>query len=211
MKYKNDSFWLSYADLMTSLFFIMLVLYVFTFVRLKVQQEEYRLKAEELEKIINIKEAVSNIDTTGKYFQYNPDYEKHILSIKNIKFPSGSSEMDALSSTTKNELLNAGGKIARLLKKYEISNSDNQDEVKFLVIIEGQASKDNYARNYELSYERGLALYNFWKENNIDLTNISNCELIISGSGTGGVPRSNINQNNQRFLIHIIPKVGQLN
>ena len=50
MKKSNDSFWPSYTDLMTSLFFIMLVLYVLTYVRLnstiKLQKEKIEIYEE---------------------------------------------------------------------------------------------------------------------------------------------------------------------
>jgi flagellar motor protein MotB len=75
-----------------------------------------------------------------------------------------------------------------------------------LLVIEGQASKDNYSRNYELSYERALALRRLWSDNNIDFGN--NCEVLISGSGIGGSMRENEERLNQRFLIHIVPKPG---
>jgi hypothetical protein len=71
--------------------------------------------------------------------------------------------------------------------------------------VEGQASKDSYTQNYELSYERALALSRFWNNSGIDFG--KNCEVLISGSGTGGSMRDSIvESNNQRFLIHIILK-----
>ena len=37
------------------------------------------------------------------------------------------------------------------------------------------------------------------------------CELVISGSGEKGVPRSkDSEENNQRFLIHIVPVIGNI-
>ena len=81
-------------------------------------------------------------------------------------------------------------------------------EIQYLLIIEGQASKDNYSQNYELSYERALALSRFWQSSGIDFG--KNCEVLISGSGTGGSMRDSYEKNNQRFLIHIIPKTGKI-
>jgi len=50
-KRSNDFFWLSYADLMTSLFFIMLVLFALVFSIMKYQQGLLINKIEEYEKI----------------------------------------------------------------------------------------------------------------------------------------------------------------
>ena len=41
-------------------------------------------------------------------------------------------------------------------------------EAQYMLIIEGQSSKDYYTRNYELSYERALALIKFWSSNGIE-------------------------------------------
>ena len=82
-----------------------------------------------------------------------------------------------------------------------------------------------------LSYQRALALHRFWKEEAlIDFSNMDKCELVISGSGEGGVPRftendykknpqyvigssikkSDYEKFNQRFLIHIVPVIGNI-
>ena len=81
-------------------------------------------------------------------------------------------------------------------------------EIQYLLIIEGQASNDSATElhNYQLSYKRAYTLKKIWDEKNIDFG--KNCEVIISGSGTGGSMRESIEKDNQRFLIHIIPKPG---
>ena len=96
---KRSFFWASYADLMSSLFFIMLVLFVLTVVMLQKQKSpvdypkqidslknqitilENEKKATEAEfnKIKEIQNAISNIDST--YFAYNSEHKKHILKI----------------------------------------------------------------------------------------------------------------------------------
>ena len=40
-----------------------------------------------------------------------------------------------------------------------------------------------------MSYLRARYINEFWKQNGINLEKIPRCELIISGSGEGGVPR----------------------
>ena len=80
-----------------------------------------------------------------------------------------------------------------------------------MLIIEGQASKDGFVRNNELSYERALSLFEYWKRNGIYF-NPKQCEVIVAGSGQDGTLRMQPdvagNVKNQRFLIHILPKPG---
>ena len=56
---KRSFFWASYADLMSSLFFIMLVLFVLTVVML---QKQVKATEAEMNKIKEIQNAISNID-----------------------------------------------------------------------------------------------------------------------------------------------------
>ena len=93
----------------------------------------------------------------------------------------------------------------------------NIPEAKFLLIVEGQSSNDGYDYNYELSYQRALALVKFWAKQKIffdDRGGLHNCELIISGSGKDSkfreLPDDRYNIKNQRFVIHIIPKPGEI-
>lgn len=203
-KNKTESFfWTSYSDLMTSLFFIMLVLFVLVIVLLHNKISEQALKLEEFQKIEEIKKSLNNIDSI--YFSYNSEYKKHILKIR-VSFPTGMSNMDNIDLDTQQQLEEAGQAVKKQIDKVTKTNP----EIQYLLIIEGQASKDNFSQNYELSYERALALNRFWLSSNIDFG--KNCEVLISGSGTGGSMRDNDNEkNNQRFLIHIIPKTGIIN
>ncbi len=204
LKEKKESFfWTSYSDLMTSMFFIMLVLFILTIALLhrKMMEIENERKATQaqLDKIKEIEEAVNKIDST--YFTYNNIYKKHILKIR-VNFPIGVSKITVLDYYTQNELLRAGRSIQNSLSKI----SQEYPKIQYLLVIEGQASKDNFNRNYELSYKRALDLRSYWSENNIGFGN--NCEVLISGSGIGGTLRDSNEYLNQRFLIHIVPKPG---
>ena len=198
---KESFFWTSYSDLMTSLFFVMLVLFVLVIVLLHNKISEQALKLEEFQKIEEIKKSLNNIDST--YFEYNSYYKKHILKTK-VNFPMYESSMDYIDVSTKSNLIQAGEAI-----KFQIDQiAKTNPEIQYLLIIEGQASKDNFKWNYELSYERALALSRFWQRSGIDFG--KNCEVLISGSGTGGAMRDVNEKNNQRFLISIIPKTGEI-
>jgi outer membrane protein OmpA-like peptidoglycan-associated protein len=203
---KESFFWTSYSDLMTSLFFVMLVLFVLVIVLLHNKmaeiEEERKASDAQLEKIKEIEEAINTIDST--YFDYNKDYKKHILKIR-VNFPLGQSNMNFINSQTQEELVRAGKSIQ---KSIEDINRE-YPTVQYLLIIEGQASNDNYPQNYELSYKRALALKRFWIDEN-NITFGDNCEILISGSGIEGTMRETIETQNQRFLIHIVPKPGTI-
>ncbi len=203
-KVREAYFWTSYSDLMTSLFFVMLVLFILTITllhkRIVASEREREATQEQLAKIKEIEESINRIDSN--YFEYNNFHKKHILKIK-VNFPVGVSEMISVDSNTRNQLLKAGVAIQTSLNEMK----KEFPYIKYLLIIEGQSSNDSYTRNYELSYERALALNKFWLDSNVDFGD--NCEVIISGSGIGGTMRDiNREINNQRFLIHIVPKPG---
>ncbi len=195
---KESYFWTSFSDLMTSLFFVMLVLFVLTVALL---HNKIKATQSQLNKIEEIEEATNKIDTT--YFEYRKEYKKHILKIQ-ANFESDKFTENDIDETIKEELEKAGysikDSIASITKRYS--------NIQYLLIIEGQASKDKASdtHNYELSYKRALTLKRIWDKKGIDFGD--NCEVLISGSGTGGTMREDEEKLNQRFLIHIIPKPG---
>jgi hypothetical protein len=95
--------------------------------------------------------------------------------------------------------------IVRLQNKYK------NNDIKYMIIIEGMASKDNYKLNDQLSYSRALSLLKLWDSNNIHF-DPNFCELQVAGSGTSGVGRysGKDETKNQQFLIQIIPKIGKI-
>ena len=200
---KDNIFWVGYSDLMTSLFFVMLVLFVVTIGYLKHNLETTE---QQLEKIQELQTAVQELP--ADYFQYQPDYKRFKLN-KQIQFDKG-------QSTIKREyhkyLVSVGNSIERLMNDLKNQEKFRDLDIKYLVVIEGMASKDKYSRNFELSYERALALYNLWKANNI-IFDASNCEVQVSGSGSDGIREysGKDEYKNQQFLIHIIPKMGKIN
>ena len=193
------SFWPGYADLMTSLFFVMLVLYVLTVVALQYQQQATR---EELRKIKEVQNATKQLDPA--YFQYQPLYKRFAL-IRQIQFKANQS---AIPDDDKPYLRGVGISVKRLIDRLQ-SKYRNQN-IKYLIVIEGMASRDAYRLNDQLSYERALALRRFWLRENIIL-NPDICEVIVGGSGEEGVGRETLEVRNQRILIQIIPKIGTMN
>lgn len=201
MKAKGSSFfWPSFTDLMTSLFFIMLVLYVLTYIKLTNQQKATELQ---LNKIKEIQAAVKELPR--EYFQYDSVYKRFSL-VKNIEFEERS---DIISHNDVQYLIDVGNSIRTLIARLKVTY-ESQD-IKYVVIIEGMASKDNYLDNFPLSYKRAWAVQKLWQDRAV-MPDQSVCEIQIAGSGTGGIGRFPINEErkNQRILIQIVPKIGEI-
>lgn len=255
----NGTFWPSYVDVMTTLFAIMLVLFAVSFSRFKIKEKELTQKVEELrdtetrlqeivdeyDDILKIYSTVGKIDATD-YFGYNKPYLKHLFQI-NVEYQTKEyainrlklDQIDVNAANKKRDSIVAAGELIKNTI-IELNNSlpdTVENNIKFLVIIEGQSSKipfneGPWRNNYTLSYLRAQYLNAFWKENGIDLNSIPRCELLISGSGEEGVPRELPNANelrrlypadkdyykqwnlieekNQRFLINIVPVLGNI-
>ena len=208
-KRKESYFWTSYSDLMTNLFFVMLMLFILAIALLhremvQIGKERDATKAE-IEKINEIRAAIQNIDTS--YFQYDPEYKKHILKTK-VQFRETSSNINDLSRATQDTLIAVRDTIKSFLDRLIAKDSD----ASYLLIIEGQASKDSYSHNDQLSYDRALSLFNLWfpdrKNATLRFFDLP-CEVVIAGAGyMEGKPRDPNNKSNQRFLIQIMPQPG---
>lgn len=209
---KESFFWTSYSDLMTSLFFVMLVLFILA---ISIQHgqltsviEENQHLTELLNKGQEIEKSIQHIDS--RYFDYDTLFKRHTLKDINVSFATGSSSFNDISVEDQRKLLNAGLAIRSFM---ESAQKDTTIKADYLLIVEGQSSKDGWVANYELSYARALALVKFWSDNKIVFDELP-CEVIISGSGQASKfrlqPDNRSNKKNQRFVIHIIPKPGVL-
>ncbi|MBO7579715.1 MAG: hypothetical protein J6T43_12105 [Prevotella sp.] len=243
---KNGSFWPSYVDIMTTLFAITLILFAVSYSRFKVKEKQLKSLVEQYENIIDVYSTVGKIDSTA-YFGYDADYLKHLFSV-DVEYQQKEYRIDKLkldlndkvaADNKRDSILEAG----RLIKEKIIELDQLQtsieakdsikNNIKFLIIIEGQASKvpfnmSDWQNNYTLSYLRAQFLNEFWKQNGINFESISKrCQLLISGSGEGGVPRytppvkepktkeewelwNSWEGKNQRFLIQIVPVIGNI-
>lgn len=184
---------------MTSLFFVMLVLFVLVIVLLHKRMEATEAQLREIKKV-----EISTRNLSKKYFQYRPDYKKYVLTIQ-VRYPEGKYDLNDIISSNKTELLERLASAGKVIQRFLKTNEENQ----YVLIVEGQASRDAYKYNYELSYQRALALIRFWIEDaNVKFGN--NCEILISGSGDGSLDTHSMREptetDNQRFLIHILPK-----
>lgn len=206
---KESFFWTSYSDLMTSMFFVMLILFILAIALLhnKIVEIEKGRKAteEQLEKIRQLENSIKNIDTI--YFQYNEEYKRHTLKNISVEFEPASPNIYDIDKNNLERIVSAGKAIVNFMEHAKKTLPDAE----YLVIIEGQSSRDNYYDNDVLSYKRALALVNYWRNEGIVFEGLP-CELIVSGSGVSSKfrikPDIAGNKANQRFVIHIIPKPG---
>nr|WP_311521882.1 hypothetical protein [uncultured Porphyromonas sp.] len=221
---KKALFWISYSDLMTSLFFTFLVLFVVVIISTGMvhnnsQKEKQVLRDslahvnatnEQLKQILNLEEQF-NILASNSSFKY--DKQKSVFYAKDfIGIEIFEPNKDIIKPEYLGKVDEVGEDIKELMRKLDKTNKN----FKYLMIIEGTAAIPYEAKQsktynpdqidmYELSYRRALALYLRWKDLNF---REGNTEVIIAGSGFNGINRDDkIEENNKRFVIQIIPKV----
>lgn len=230
---KKALFWTSYSDLMTSMFFAMLVLFIVVVVAMgavnrKVQEankelEEAKAKLEkaledanasneQLQQILRLQDQFNTL-TASSTLEY--DKQKRMFYAKDFV---GIEIFNPNEATIKSEYLATVQKVGEDIKRLIESLNANNKKFKYQLVIEGTAAipykelkagtfNPDHIGMYELSYRRALALYDKWKHLNF---RESNTEIIIAGSGFNGINRDKINEdNNKRFVIQIIPKIDK--
>ena len=224
MDKKQDSFfWPSYVDLMTSLFFIMLLLFAISFksaAPLKKENTELKRINDSLATAItNIKGVVSTMDQIGSIFQsfdnqylkYQPEYQRFAMT-EQINFKNNGYAINSDTVLNYSNIIKYLDKTGELLYKKLIEldqiKKDKHWDVSFIVIITGMTSKDGSEdHNYKLSYNRSLSLLKYWKPKyNFEEKFKDLIDFQISGVGEYGIGR-NVNDNlNRTFYIQIISK-----
>lgn len=207
---KTGFFWVSYADLMTSLFFVMLVLYVITFVVLQVEQGKIKAQNEQLKKILQIEEQFKPLQNDNDFY-YLETCEKYVAKDL-IGIEIFEPNKIEIKSNYETSIINVGKKINSFLENISLNNSN----FSYLLVIEGNMAnswdrKFNKDSNYgyKRSYERALAVHELWKKNGINFRD-KNVEVLICGSGFNGLCRDKTEENNKRFSIQIIPKIAKI-
>jgi hypothetical protein len=207
---KTGFFWVSYADLMTSLFFVMLVLYVITFVILQVEQGKIIAQNEQLKKILQIEEQFKPLQN-DKDFYYLENCEKYVAKdLIGIEiFESNKTE---IKREFRNSIINVGHKVNAFIN----TMSENNSNFSYLLVIEGNMANSWDKRfnqdskyGYKKSYERALTVYELWNEEGVNFRD-KNVEVLICGSGFNGLCRDKTEKNNKRFSIQIIPKIAKI-
>lgn len=196
-KKKGNFFWTSFTDLMISLFFLMLVLFAI----LNRERELYQQDAKYLLNLKKIDEQIEALEKTGE-FRYEEKYKRHLLT-KEISFERNKYEIKDIGER------NYLSRLARIVDT--LIQQQQNDSVRYMVIIEGMASKAGpLDANYILSYQRAYEVFKIWQSvaRRGDISFINDTEVLIAGSGEGGVGRysGEEDRRNQRFLIQVIPK-----
>ena len=224
---QKDSFWTSYSDLMTSLFFVMLVLFIICLVKVGKTNGELQGKVKALdslnhtlnadnEDLRNILQLENQFKVLSESSSLEYDSDKKMFYAKDFQ------EKEIFYSNDdkiKQEYFGVVDTVGHDLLQILQSLNQNKD-FKYQMVIEGNAAikwqnlkSGNYnpddVEMYHLSYNRALALYLYWKSKGIDFRTY-NTEVIIAGSGFNGINRDNkMEDYNKRFIIQIIPKINR--
>jgi len=220
-KNRGNTFWLSYSDLMTSMFFIMLVLFIVCIVKmhgvnaeLAKERDEANASKEQLEKILQLDKQFEELSksTALMYIEEKKTFvAKDFIGIE-IFVPN--------DDKIKAEYLETVDRVGQSLQQIVKNLYKQNPQLSFQLVIEGNAAikfeklkahtfdPDN-EEMYKLSYRRALALYLRWKSNGLNFRDY-NTEVLICGSGFNGINRDMKKEdNNKRFVIQIIPKISR--
>ncbi len=216
---KKSLFWTSYSDLMTSLFFAMLVLFVVVVVamgavnkQLKDALNRAEITIEQQNQVLRLQE---QFQTLAGSTSLDYDEEKRMFYAKDFV---GIEIFQPNEAEIKQKYINKVDEVGADIKNIIDSLNKANSNFKYQLVIEGTAAipykelragtynKDNYDM-YLLSYRRALALYKRWQHLNFRK---SNTEIIIAGSGFNGINRDKVLEDtNKRFVIQIIPKIDR--
>ena len=217
-KGNKNLFWLSYSDLMTSLFFIMLVLFIVCVSNLSRQvsetaaaRDEANAKVEELQRLMDIERLFAPLvnDPDFKYLESSKKFIAKEFTGIEIFEP----DRDVILTRYQGKTIEIGQKIQNMLKT--MYNDPATRNLHYQVVLEGNVANTwdrrystDAASGYKLSYARALAVYNLWKSHGIDLRKY-NAEILICGSGFNGIDRDPVEENNKRFSVQIYPKIDK--
>lgn len=217
---QKDPFWTSYSDLMTSLFFVMLVLFIICLIKVGKANSDLQdalgdanADKERLEQILqldNLFEKLSNESTLDYNSEKKMFYAKDFVGVEIFK-PND----DKIIEEFLDKVDKVGNDLERILKALYNENFHYQLVIEGNAAIPWEKKKDktfdpDNTEMYHLSYKRALALYNRWRINGKHDLRKYNTEIIIAGSGFNGINRDEqVEDNNKRFIIQIIPKINR--
>ena len=203
---KSNLFWISYSDIMTSLFFVMLVLFVVSYAFFRSEAGTVAMLEQQKEEVKAIEEALRTLDKT--YFNFNEENKRYRLNI-NVRFDQKDHDIYVMSDEILDSLYNAGSILYQTIDSLITYN----ERAHLLLVIEGNNQRpDDYLQEIEFgyinSYRRALALFNFWKERGLNFYDFGErCEVIIAGSGYFGLAREEDDPTlNRRFTLQITSK-----
>ena len=191
-KRHKDSFWLSYSDLMTSLFFIMLVLFVVCICKMKITNFQLNTASKEANATNEQLQQILQLETQFKELSKSSDLkyieEKKMFVAKDF---IGVEIFNPNKDVIKPEYIATVDRVGNSLQEIVQRLHEKNPNLNFQLVIEGNAAipweqlKENTynadnIQMYELSNHRALALYRRWKLKGFDFRNY-NTEVIIAG------------------------------
>jgi outer membrane protein OmpA-like peptidoglycan-associated protein len=228
MKGKRDGFfWVSYTDLMISLFFIMLAIAAISLYQVIQEKQKCQKDKEaterELEQIKQIQSLVSELEKDDRFIR-NKDTGRFEIR-RAIQFDQGK---HIISNNDKGYLIEIGRSLEGLISKMSQTqqpfgsskaiSSQSGGSASYLIVIEGSASPEgDCASNYELSYRRAYQLWDLWLNAGLKLKIPGTSDVQISGSGSQTPERLTrpcnqpqdltIDPSLRRFKIHVVPLI----
>jgi len=216
MKSKRDGFfWVSYTDVMITLFFVMLAIAAISVLQVNVEKQNVikakKASEEELRRIKEIQDSVKKLqEITTKDGRRMFDYKNNRFETRPIRFERGAYSIIEMD---KPYLKEVGQALNNLVAR-------SNDKASYLIVIEGGADSTGDCREkvFKLSYERAHGLWEFWLSNGINLKQPPKSDLQISGTGDQiprtctepdrleGQPLQN-EADMRRFSIHVLPLI----
>ena len=168
---ESNFIWISFTDLLSSLFFVVLILFTLSYVRSnQINNENINLKTENKKKekdiymyknllneqsnevragksVIEINNSIEDFFKESEFFDYN-DRCKRFEIKQNVQFDGDSA---IIKDEDKNKLIQSGNTIYNFIYSHKI-----YDNLKFLIIIEGRAAKTPGLEDFgrKLSYRK---------------------------------------------------------
>lgn len=162
---ESSAFWPSFVDLMTALFFIMLLLFVVAYQqykaqevkyeKLKEQENEMKVKADAFEKIKLVKDAIRTMmlqrtENGERYFKYDEKYNRYLLT-REVRFNVNRWQLDRESrdaalkgnvGKTVAYLESAGEMLKSVIDSLQAlkKNDPAYQEISYVLMITGSAS-----------------------------------------------------------------------
>ena len=174
---------------------------------LNILNDSLTIENERYKRLLNIESQFLPLVESG-YFCYLEECKKFV-----IKDLTSIEIFEPLQVDIKQEYVDKILEVGHYLNKFLDTLNKNNKDVTYLLVIEGNMANRydmsinaNSTWGYKTSYERSLAVFNFWLENGIILRK-QNIEVLLCGSGFNGLCRDDVEENNKRFSIQIIPKV----
>src|SRR5690554_4965162 len=154
----NDFFWISYSDLMTTLFFVMLILFALTVIYLKVEQKKVETEKQNLERILQLNEQFKSLNDDDD-FEYLKECKKFIVKeFKGIEIfePNKANILPKYKHRT----IEAGKNIEKYLNKLETENKG----FSFLLVIEGNmANRYDHSISKDAEYGYKISYEGHWQ------------------------------------------------